>query len=357
MARTTAPQAFDVGDEGNLVASIDGAEALVWAADSRQPLWKCVGEALYRDVAISSAGVWLVDAAGTLEHRRLVDGGLIHRVPLFEGAAHHVVAHRDHVVAADARGLVVACRGTVLARIELPSITDLAISSEGAAAVDDLGSITVLSYDPPRASGRIAVGGPATAVAWHPGGYWVVGVARRLRPVSVDGGTVYPPVGVGLCDVERLCIAVDGTVAIVQTGPRDIAAFSWPQGQPLDGVRVGRDIIGVDAAPRGALWMGLRHGDVQGFHLLSGAIDAMAPHEGRARVPWGVDARIDPARIRGLHARRQAGAGPLAVFVLPEEDDGPPRWVVLAVKGIVGLFVLSFVVGTIWVLSVWLNLI
>jgi hypothetical protein len=355
--RPPAPQAFAIASDGSLVASIDGAEALVWTTERGEPLWKCVGEALYVDVAVSTAGVWLIDASGVLEHRRLVDGSLQQRLRVLAERPSKVVAFRDHVVCADSKGVVWLTRGVPIARAEMVGVRDLAIGNEHVGVVDEGGSLGIFELETGQALRRVAVGGPPDSLLWHPGGYWVVAVARRLVPIAWDGNSVHQPVGLGESDIAGMSFGVDGTVAVVRHEPRELRVFGWPTGEPLGSLRIGRDVIGLGSGRRGALWLGLRHGDVQGFDLLTGQIDAAAPHEGRARVPWGVDARVEVARIRGLNANRQAGGLPIAIWVPPEDDDGPPRWVVLLVKGIAITFAVLTVAAIFWVFAVWMNLV
>lgn len=355
MTTSTAPQAFAVSPDGVVLASIDGAEVLVWTSERGEPLWKAVGDALYIDVDVSSNGVFLIDASGVFEHRRISDGSLEHRFRLLGSTPVCVRAHREHVVACDATTLVWVIRGTPTMRAELPGVVAVDIGNNLVGAVDAGGSLSVFHLDEATTIGRIAVGGPPTDLSWHPGGYWVVAVARRLVPISHDASAVHVAVGLGETDVQSMVFGVNGSVAVVNAEPRQVGMFAWPSGEPLGNLRIGRDIIGFGPGRRGALWLGLRHGDVQGFDLMSGQIDAAAPHEGRARVPWGVDARVEVARVRGLHASKQAGGLPLAIWVAREDDDGPPRWVILIAKALGILFVVSIVAGLFWVLAVYMN--
>jgi hypothetical protein len=126
-------------------------------------------------------------------------------------------------------------------------------------------------------------------------------------------------------------------------------ALVGPDGDvALGGVTVGRAVSGVATGGRGVLFIGLDHGEVQRVDLLSGQAIASAPHEGRARVPWASDVRVDQGRLRGLLARRQAGRAELAVQLDPDVVEDELSWWTVALWASAALAVVVLALGIAW---------
>jgi hypothetical protein len=325
MSWAAGRQAFSVAADGRVVASVDGSEVLAWSGEELLPLWKDLGDAVFVAVAVDARGVWLLDEEGMLQQRRLEDGALVNGHKVLDGPGVALAAGDGHLIVAG-KEVVLYLRGVDLcARIPLAGVVAVAVSHDGrrAALAESAGAVTVLDLTVPKVIGRIEVGGRPSAVCWSREGYWLVAVGHRLRPLRADGQQVAPPRGCTEAPVDELVLAVHGVISAVRCGPHRIDLLATEGGTRCGSIKVGREIVGIAGGPHGALWVGLRHGDVQRFDLLSGVVSLSHSHPGRARVPWPVDTELDPAQVRGLLARHLAGGQPLSEYVPPPEADQP----------------------------------
>jgi hypothetical protein len=146
-----------------------------------------------------------------------------------------------------------------------------------------------------------------------------------------------------------MVLTVHGLLAAIQVSAQRVVLASVDTGLMVGELSLGRDIVGMSGGPRGALWIGLRHGDVQRVGLLLGERAVGGSHEGRAQVPWPIEVKVDAARLRGMLARHQAGGAALSEYVPPPEPTSSVKWTAWRVAGLVLAGVLT-AVATWWLL-------
>jgi hypothetical protein len=292
-------------------------------------------------VAATRDAIWLIDDEGWAEKRRLEDGAVQHRVRVTDGIPTALAATESCVLVACPDHVSVIQAGAVVARVHVAGVVDLAVSTDGtrAAALEREGALTVWALPNLEISSRIAVGGRATGVVWSPEGHWLVATGHELRVVREDGGEVSKPSGLLLAPAGRLAISVHGVIAAVQLGPRRVGLVHVADAEPVGELSVGRDVVGITGGPRGKLWLGLRHGEVQRVDLLTGEARTAVSHANRARIPWAFEASFQHRQIAGMLARHLAGGAPLSEYIPPPEPptmrDGwkPWQWALLVVLG------------------------
>lgn len=313
-------RAFAADRNGALIAAIDGAELLVWSGAELQPIWKRFADVAWVDVGVSEDAVWTLDLDGVVQQRRRADGELLHTWPLLRGAGARISVLGRRVAAASADEVAWIVEGEAKARVEVAGCRALAWSADGTklAIAEAVGALTVVDTVSATALGRVTVGGPPADVDWCLDGYWYVTVGRRMRPVRADGGAVAPPRATRAEQVRMVTDVAEGGLLAMLVGPRDVEFTTLDLSVALGAVSVGRDIVGIAAGPRGEVYLGLMHGDVQRVDLYTGSSDAALPHDGRARVLWPSDVRIDTALVRGQLVRRRVGSAAIATALNPD---------------------------------------
>ena len=342
-------RAFAADRDGTLLAAIDGAELLVWTGAELQPVWKRFANVAWTDVGVSGDAVWTVDLDGAIEERRRADGELMHRYVVLSGAGARIAVLGRRVAVASAAEVVWIVDGVAVGKVELAKVAALAWSADGQriAAAEADGAVTVIDALKVEVLGRISVGGPPTDVDWCADGYWYVTVGRRLRPVRADGGMVAPPRAARGETIRSVVDVADGGLLALLVGPREVEITTLDLSVALGRIAVGRDIIGIAGGPQGRIYLGLQYGDIQRVDLYTGSSDAALPHEGRARVLWPSDVRIESAQVRGQLVRRRVGGGAIAIARNPDLPALSTWWRVVGwVVG--GLFALLLSVLLFW---------
>lgn len=336
--------AWSVGVDGGVVAAADRVELLAWGGADVQPLWRVFGAQRYVGVAVGERSVWAVDDAGHVEVRRRLDGELISRHDVDVGVASCVAGRSGRVAVGGATGVVWFDEGVLVGAVPAVDVTHVCWSTDASRLLvaEADGTALVVDVSAATALGRVRVGGPPAAVVALPEGPWLVGVGQRLRPVTADGRGVGAALNVpGV--VGGLALLADDALLAVLLDARRVELRSRADGVVLGTITLGREIQGVVSAARSVLVLGLAHGDVQRVDVMSGAVVAAPPHEGRARVPWSSDVAVDPARVRGLLARLRIGGGPVAVAQDVHAPAPMPWWqkALLWLGGTAGVLVLA----------------
>jgi hypothetical protein len=347
MAWAAGQQAFSVGPDGRLAASVDGAEVLAWSGDDLRPLWKDLGDAVFAGVAIDSQAVWLIDQEGTLQRRRREDGEVLHQRQVLTGRPVAIAAVDGHVLVVGEQVVHYLIGTELRAIVTLAGVVAVAISADArwAALAEGGGALTVLDLSVPGPCGRLEVGGRPSSVVWSREGFWLVAVGHRLRPVRADGRQIAAPRGCTSAPVDQLTLSAQGVIAAVRMGPNEVALLHVEDARATGTIKLGREIVGVAGGPHGLLWLGLRHGDLQRFDLLSGETTLAGSHAGRARVAFATDVRFDPADVRGMLARHLAGGEPLSVYVPPTEAEASGCSWQLALALVVSALLMAALLG------------
>jgi hypothetical protein len=335
--------AWSVDPDGGVVAAADGVELLAWGGAELQPLWKIFGTARFMDVAVAERGVWTVDDAGALEVRRRLDGDLLGRTSTDVGGGVAVAISGATVAVAGRAGVSWLVDGHPSGRILVEGVVALCFSSDGRRllAAEAQGSAFVVDIAAARVLGRVSIGGPPGPLLAVPEGPWLVGVGRRLRPVTWDGTGVGATADLSGVITGLALVGEDALLAVCLDGHR-VELRGRADGAHYGGVVVGREVLAIRRSGTTALVLGLAHGDVQRVDLLTGQTTAGLPQPGRARVPWSIESTIDPVRLRALLVRGRIGQGPVAVQQTLDYAVRRPWWqtLLLWLGGSAGVLVL-----------------
>lgn len=327
-ARARRRETVAADPSGRLIVALEGAELLAWSGEGMEPAWQTLGDGLYADVAVGEGEVWALGADGSVEQRRPADGALVHRVRPEVGAGRRLALGHGVLIVVGDDGVAWLRRGTPEGRVALRGVTAAAVGDGGTRALllDEEGTATVVDLAARVATGRVTAGGPPVDGGWLSDGYWRLAVGRRLRPLRADGAAVAAAAPALEQAPLRIVPVLDGAALAVLVDRRRVQLVSPDGAVGYGTVTFGRDVTGLAALHHGGLIFGLQHGDVHRLDLLRGSGQPGRSHEGRARVAWAVDVRVDEARLRGLVANRAAGGQPLAVYVPPMQGSSDSRW-------------------------------
>lgn len=325
-------RAFAADRDGTLLAALDGPELLVWGGVDLQPVWKQFASVSWVDVAVDMGAVWTLDLDGVIEQRRRADGELQRRTPMVKGPGVRLAIRAGRIAACSPHEVAWIIDDQHHGRVGLSDVVALSWSGDGhlLAAAESTGAVTVIDTETAEVLGRVAVGGSPVDVDWCVDGYWNVSTGRRLRPVRIDGARVAPPRTVRAETIRQVTEVAEGGLLALLVGPRQVEVATLDLSRMLGSITVGRDIVGIAGGGPSWLFLGLEHGDVERVDLFSGSDAAALPHEGRARVMWGSDVRIDTAGLRGVLVHRRVGDAPIAQQLDPDAPPQSPWWMALA---------------------------
>lgn len=325
-------RAFAADRDGTLLAALDGPELLVWGGADLQPMWKQFASVSWVDVAVDAGAVWTLDLDGVVEQRRRADGELQRRTPLVKGPGVRLALRGVRIAACSAREVVWIIDEQSQGRVMVDDVVALSWSADGhlLAAAEAAGAVTIIDTEIGEVVGRVSVGGPPVDVDWCVDGYWNVSVGRRLRPVRIDGGKVAPPRTVRADTIRQVTEVAEGGLLALLVGPRQVEIATLDLTRMLGTITVGRDIVGIAGGGQAWLFLGLEHGDLERVDLFTGSDAAAVPHEGRARVMWPSDVRIDTTSLRGVLVHRRVGDAPIAEQLDPDAPPESPWWVAVA---------------------------
>lgn len=318
---------------GELQASGDGPELLVWDADG-QPRWKAFCDDLLVDVGIAEGGVLTVDRTGRLVGWSRADGGREHEVDLGGRPVAMAVHRSGRVVVALADAVVAVESGRVVWRLPLAEATAIALDADGVTlAAGSRGGTLVIARPGAADASHMGLGAPVEAIA-SAGGGWLVAVGGAVVAVGPVAATKDAPPSWSVQatswrpggPVRSLRVDLEGIVAAALVGEGEVHVADRAGTADFGVITLKRHVGGLAFGPGLQLGIGLDDGDACRYELPSGRTGRTEPHPGRARSTWGLQSGVDHARIRGIVAHARAGGKPLAMLAQGPDADGGRRW-------------------------------
>jgi hypothetical protein len=283
---------------GAVFALTEGAELLLHDGESEGPLWRTTLDAAIVGVGIDSERVTAVTAAGSVRSFGARSGDVRDHANIV-GPVTRAVMEGDRVVALTQGQVVklVAGTQTVLANVTAHAV---AIRPDGGVLVATTEQLIAFAPDGTRSEHALA---GVRALAYHPQGFWVVGLGAKL--VRWDGSgepthiTNLPPGS----KLEH--IACSERVLAVSWDRHMVAALEWPSKDTLGSLQyLERNVEGLAVGPWPWLGVALDLGDGNKFNLQSAALHRSDTHPGRQHHSWLVsvggssrdDVPVAPAR-------------------------------------------------------------
>jgi hypothetical protein len=323
-------------DRGTILAMCEGAELLVHQGpvSGNDSVWRkqldgdIVGLAAddVHVVAVTEAGSvrWFAAHTGAdVRTSRLP--GRPERVAIDIGRQRVVAVTATQVVEVDAGG---ACR--VLAEHGASAI---AMAADGGVLLAHGNELVTIGADGARGAAAYA-GDPIKALAWHPGGFWLLGTASKVLRWSGSGEpghvTKLPP-GKALdalaCSGRAIAIAWDRNAVYTLAWPslETIASVTYPE----------RKVHGVAFGPWPWVGIALDQGDGNWLNLEGGPLARTDTHSGRTHHSWLV--------MHSGPKRAPAAAAPTQSSPVTQPPRGSSARLVWGALALVGLALLLYI--------------
>jgi hypothetical protein len=291
---------------GTILAIREGAELLVHQGpvSGNDSLWRKQLDAEIVGLGADDVHVVAVTDAGTVRWFAAHTGadvrtarlpGRPERVAIDVGRQRVVAVTAAQVIALDADGAprVLAEHGA----------SAIAMAADGGVLLAHGGELVAISADGVRAAAPYA-GDPICALAWHPGGFWLLGTAARVLRWTGSGepGPVTKlPAGKALdflaCSARAIALAWNHDAVYVLAWPSldTIASLTYPE----------RKVQGIAFGPWPWLGVALDQGDGNWLNLERDLLARTDTHAGRTHHSWLV-MHNGPGR----DAKRSAPAAP-----------------------------------------------
>jgi hypothetical protein len=267
---------------GASFALTEGAELLMHDGDSEAPLWRttlgarivAVGIDGERAIAVTETGSVYTFGARTGDVRATASIATRVRSACVDAAANRVVALTDTQVVRSDGGAVLA-----LGDADAHAI---AMRPDGAVLVATARELVLFAADGSRSAHPLT---GVTALAHHPQGFWVVGLAAKLLRWDGSGEPTHitnlPP----SAKLEHL--ACSERVLAIAWDRHMVAALEWPSKETLGSLQyLERKVEGLAVGPWPWLGVALDLGDGNKFNLESAALHRSDTHPGRPHHSW-----------------------------------------------------------------------
>ena len=299
---------------GVVFALTQGSDLLLHDGESEGPLWQKTLDGTIVGVGVTADQVIAVTSAGTVT-RFASRSGDVRGTAALGARTLHAAVDGERVAAITERGLVRHSGG------ETTSIGDeqgtcIALAPDGTLLVATASELVAIALDGTR---RTASTAGAAALAHHPGGFWLVGVANKLYRWDGTGEVAHVTTLPGRCDH----VAASAKAIAVSWDHKSAAVLAWPSKDTLGSLMYPeRKVEGLAFGPWPWLGVALDLGDGNKFNLSSLALHRSDTHPGRDHHSWLVsvggppDAKPAAAPPRAPAATRSGGFNPIAGLVL-----------------------------------------
>ncbi len=307
---------------GAVFALTEGTDLLLHDGESEGPLWQTKLDGTIVGVGIDATQVAAVTAAGTVAWFAARTGGGARRTIALDARVQHATVDvgGDRIAAITDRGVLRVAAGEPT-RIADDAGTCIALAPDGTVLVGTERELIAIGLDGTRRT--CVVPSPVRAVAHHPGGFWLVGLAGKvLRWDGTASELVHVtnlPDGAKLdhlaCSPRAIAISWDGN---------SVAVLAWPSRDTLGSlIYPERRVEGVAFGPWPWTGVALNLGDGNKFNLDTLALHRSDTHPGREHHRWLVsvggppDARRAPPRTAPPPAAAtRSGSAPIGAVVL-----------------------------------------
>lgn len=289
---------FDYDLAGRSIVMADGDEVLVHDGASEGPLWRHTLGSRLVGVASTEPAIVTLDDRGTLTFFDAPTGAQTGCVDTGRGAR-ALAALPDGTCAVLARGQVsIADDAGVHRRLDAGDATCVAFSTDGMICTGAPDGTILIFTDTDTPFQEERLDAPIGAIAWHPGGFWVVGAGAavyRVDPAGVERITGAPdamPIGALAC-------APSGHVA-VRMGEQTVVVFAYPSRETDASMSwFDRQVTDIVFGPDDWLGIGLDKGDGNKINLATGATHRTDTHPGRTHNSWALSVSTGKARASG----------------------------------------------------------
>jgi hypothetical protein len=160
--------------------------------------------------------------------------------------------------------------------------------------------------------------GGVTALAHHPQGFWIVGLASRLMRWDGSGEPAHitnlPP------NSKLEHVACSERVLAIAWDRHMVAALEWPSKETLGSLQyLERNVEGLAVGPWPWLGVALDLGDGNKFNLQSAALHRSDTHPGRPHHSWlvsvGGSSREEPQAPTPAQRTPSSSGNPLAILL------------------------------------------
>jgi len=267
---------------GSVFALVDGAELLLHDGDSEGPLWRKTLDAPLVGVAADSDKVIAVTAAGTVTWFGPKTGD-VQRTATFGTKVSLAVIAGDRVIAASIDKLLVL-EGQPLADHGAKA---LAVAPNGEVlAVRETGALVLIKKDG-TATTQTYDGVSPRAVAFHPEGFWVLGLASKL--LKWDGAATPTHITNLPADSKLDHVTCSDKAIAIAWDEHMVVALEWPSKETLGSLNyLERKVRGIAFGPWPWLGVALDLGDGNKFNLTDARLHRSDTHPGRKHHSWMV---------------------------------------------------------------------
>ncbi len=314
---------------GSVFAIREGAELLVHDGPSEGPRWRKTLDSTIVGLGASASSIVAVTERGTVawfDARTGAPGptqsvrGPVRRAAV-DVATRHVIAATDTetvVLRSEASTQLAAFAATAVAT---GANGDLALASAQ-------GEFRVIGANG-QTTASLSLGEPIRGVAWHPSGFWVIGLRTKLLRWESGDSTVHitnMPDGTQVDSVA----CTDKAIAIAYDD-RHVVVIAWPSRDTLGCIDyLERKAEGVAFGPWPWLGIAMDLGDANKLNLVSGALHRSDTHPGRQHHSWLVMNSAGPKRDDDDDDAAPAHQAPAAQGGVP-----PIAWALFAMSLIV----------------------
>jgi hypothetical protein len=267
---------------GASFALTEGAELLLHDGDTEAPLWRTTLDATIVGVGVDGERAIAVTEAGTVHTFGARTGdargtalinGRVRRACVDAGANRVIVLTATQVIRSDGGAALVLGDADAHA---------IATRPDGAVLVATATDLVLFAPDGARTSRPLA---GIHALAHHPEGFWVLGLATKLLRWD---GTSEPTHITSLPPNSKLeHVACSDRVLAIAWDRHMVAALEWPSKETLGSLQyLERSVGGLAVGPWPWLGVALDLGDGNKFNLLSAALHRSDTHPGRPHHSW-----------------------------------------------------------------------
>jgi hypothetical protein len=301
---------------GVVFALTQGSDLLLHDGESEGPLWQKTLDGPIVGVGITADRVAAVTSAGTVSWFSARTGDA-QQTTSFSGAVEHAAVDvaADRIAAVTERGVMRLDGG------EAKSIGDdrgtcIALAPDGTTLVGTASELVAIGLDGTR---RTASAGAVSAVAHHPLGFWLAGVANKIVRWDGTGEPSNVTTLPGRCDH----VACSAKAIAVSWDNKSAAVLKWPSKDTLGSLMYPeRAIEGLAFGPWPWLGVSLDLGDGNKFNLETIRLHRSDTHPGREHHSWLVavggppDDKPKSAPPRPAPARPSSAGFPVGALVL-----------------------------------------
>jgi hypothetical protein len=298
---------------GASFALTEDAELLLHDGDSEAPLWrttldaKIVGVGLEgeRAIAVTEAGTVHTFGSRTGDARGTTKiAGRVRRACVDAAAQRVVALTESEVVRSDGGAALVL--GEADARA-------VAMRADGTVLVATASDLILFAPDGARTARAFA---GVTALAHHPQGFWLLGLAAKVMQWDGSGEPTHvtnlPP------NAKLEHLACSDRVLAIGWDRHMVAALEWPSKETLGSLQyLERNVEGLAVGPWPWLGVALDLGDGNKFNLQSAALHRSDTHPGRPHHSWLVSVGGSSREETPSPAQRapSSGGNPLAILL------------------------------------------